>query len=639
MAARRWLLTGAAAALVAVVAVASTTAARAASPQPHALLQLALVRERDAFVDEEGESSSTSAPSRRAHNAHPRFPRNHTARVLLMAGAVRARMARWNVNPAARSRPKNLPTPPTPTRTPMARADHSPPPQPNRTPKTKKQTSPDQAYDAWRAAHGKPAPQTPSERSARLSAFHQNAAFIAAHNRRAQAEAVQQQNGDSSTTVEPMRLELNAYADITWDEFKRTRLGYRPRGADNNNKNAANALSSPPPSARIPGFSHAHRTPPPKIDWRDQGAVSPVGNQGACGSCYAWSAVGAIEGANALATGVTPPEALSVQEVVDCDRGFSEDSGCGGGLMDNVFEFVAANGGLDTADEYGYYSSWGLPLSWCNKRKMADRRVVSIDGYEDVPVDDEDALLKAASAQPVSVAICASSALQFYGGGVVAEKACCEELNHGVLLVGYDEESWLIKNSWGAEWGESGYFRLKRVSAGGKKATAAETPATTPAPTKGLCGITDASSYPVKKTAENPRVPSSCDMFAWAECPFAQTCGCNWRLPLFGGIFPLCLKHDCCPHPRGVDSCGDGAHCCPGDRPVCDPGRGVCVRDAAQARLRNGDEGAVPWLSKVPANYSWGWNEQEAVAMAARAMMRGAREAVAPETAAAVAAS
>lgn len=542
MAARRWLLTGAAA-LVAVVVVASTTAARAASPQPHALLQLAL-------------------------------------------------------------------------------------------------TSPDQAYDAWRAAHGKPAPQTPSERSARLAAFRQNAAFIAAHNQRAQQEA-EQQNGDSSTSSsEPMRLELNAYADITWDEFKRTRLGYRPRGGGGsaNNKNAANALSSPPPSARIPGFSHAHRTPPPKIDWRDHGAVSPVGNQGACGSCYAWSAVGAIEGANALATGVTPPEPLSTQEIVDCDTA-GEDAGCGGGLMDNVFDFVTANGGLDTADEYGYYSSWGLPLSWCNKRKLADRRVVSIDGYEDVPVDDEDALLKAASAQPVSVAICASSALQFYGGGVVEEKACCEELNHGVLLVGYDEESWLIKNSWGAEWGEQGYFRLKRVSAaksGKKDAAAAENPTTTPPTTtkKGLCGITDASSYPVKKTAENPRVPSACDMFAWAECPFSQTCGCNWRLPIFGGIFPLCIKHDCCPHPRGVDSCGDGAHCCPGDRPVCDPGRGVCVRDPAQARLKGGDEGAVPWLSKVPANYSWGWSEEEAVAMATRAM-RGVRGAVAPETAAA----
>lgn len=78
--------------------------------------------------------------------------------------------------------------------------------------------------------------------------------------------------------------------------------------------------------------------------------------------------------------------------------------------------------------------------------------MVSIDGYEDVPEFDEAALAKAASKQPISVAICATSSLQFYSSGVISD--CCTELDHGVLLVGYDSEAWLVKNSWGASWGE-----------------------------------------------------------------------------------------------------------------------------------------------------------------------------------------
>jgi C1A family cysteine protease len=497
-----------------------------------------------------------------------------------------------------------------------------------------KQTSPEQAYELWRAQHGRPA--SPD----RLAAFKANAAFVAAYNARQQQQ--QQQNGgaeeQASTTA---RLALNAFADLTWDEFKRTRLGYSTRKTTTTN---GNTNDRKPPSARIPGFDHGRVLNPPKtVDWRTKGAVSPVGNQGACGSCYAWSATGAIEGANAIATG-EPAQALSVQEIVDCDTQ-GDDQGCGGGLMDSAFDFVVRNGGLDTAQEYSYYSSWGLPLSWCNRRKLADRRVVAIDGYQDVPADDEEALLKAASQQPVAVAVCASPAMQFYGGGVMAERDCCEELNHGVLLVGYDESSWIVKNSWGEAWGEDGFFRLKRMSApgaggggaagGGRSGGSTNKPAPLAAPVKGLCGITDVSSYPIKRTADNPRVPSSCDMLAWAECPYASTCGCNWRLPawLGGSIFPLCLKHDCCPHPSGVDSCGDGAHCCPGDRPVCDPGRGVCTRAPAGGEGEGGVGGdghddAVPWLTKAPANYSWGWTEERALEVA-MAEVRASREAAA----------
>lgn len=122
--------------------------------------------------------------------------------------------------------------------------------------------------------------------------------------------------------------------------------------------------------------------------------------------------------------------------------------------MDNAFEYVVQNGGIDTEKDYAY---WGSAFSFCNRRKEADRHVVTISGYEAVPRNDEEALAKAVAAQPVSVAICANRALQLYQTGVF-NADCCNNINHGVLAVGYGDEDgnkfWKVKNSWGAAWGE-----------------------------------------------------------------------------------------------------------------------------------------------------------------------------------------
>ena len=264
---------------------------------------------------------------------------------------------------------------------------------------------------------------------------------------------------------------------------------------------------------------------PASVDWRAKGAVTLVKNQYACGSCWAFSAVGAIEGINQLRTGKLV--SLSEQQLVSCDH--EKDLGCGGGLMDYAFEYIMKNGGLDTEYDYGYWS-WDLP---CQTGKEADRHVVAIDGFEDVPKGSAGALQKALAHQPVSVAICASSALQFYSSGVVGDDSCCVGLNHGVLAVGYeagDEESnapghWIVKNSWGAGWGEAGYFRLETASAKNPN---------------GPCSIYQAASYPTKKDSDNPEVSTFCGYFGWTECAPHNKCTCELN------VFDLvCLSWGC----------------------------------------------------------------------------------------------
>lgn len=170
---------------------------------------------------------------------------------------------------------------------------------------------------------------------------------------------------------------------------------------------------------------------------------------------------------------------LSEQELVDCDV-YGEDEGCSGGLMDDAFKFIIQNGGLTSEANYPYKSADGS----CNSRK-ASTSAVKIFGYENVPANSEAALLKAVTAQPVSIAIDGGDfTFQLYSGGVFTGP-CGTELNHGVAAIGYGTHSdgtkyWLVKNSWGTSWGENGYMRIQRdVSA-----------------KEGLCGLAMQASYP-----------------------------------------------------------------------------------------------------------------------------------------------
>ena len=258
-------------------------------------------------------------------------------------------------------------------------------------------------------------------------------------------------------------LGLTGLTDLTQEEYKQFYL----------NKE----LKSAKQTSTLP-FTHANVEAVDKIDWRDKGAVTPVKNQGMCGSCWAFSSTGSMEGINFINSGKLI--SLSEEQLVNCDK---TDHGCGGGLMDNAFKYVINNGGIDTEADFPYhaFSLWRT----CPADKEGNH-AVTITDYTDVPTKNKDALLQALSAQPVSIAIEADHfVFQNYRGGIITEDTCGDTLDHGVLAVGFDTTAdtpyWIVKNSWGASWGESGYVRL----------------AINVTDTSGQCGLLEHPVYPV----------------------------------------------------------------------------------------------------------------------------------------------
>lgn len=209
---------------------------------------------------------------------------------------------------------------------------------------------------------------------------------------------------------------------------------------------------------------------PTDFDWREKGAVTPVKNQGVCGSCYAFSAVGALEGAHFLATGELV--SLSEQQVVDCDAECDPtyydvcDSGCQGGLMNNAINYMMKAGGLVKEEEYPYKGVDGT----C-KVMAANDMAADVGSYLVVSAEEQQIEANLIKYGPLAVAINAAW-MQTYIKGVSCPLVCNKlALDHGVLLVGYGASElaisrlkklpfWIIKNSWGASWGEEGYYKI-----------------------------------------------------------------------------------------------------------------------------------------------------------------------------------
>lgn len=223
---------------------------------------------------------------------------------------------------------------------------------------------------------------------------------------------------------------------------------------------------------------------PTSIDWTVKGAVTPVKDQGQCGSCWSFSTTGALEGAYAIK--YSSLVSFSEQQLVDCDLGVRLNHGCNGGLMDSAFSWIGSNGGLCTESDYPYFSGTTKTNGVCQTtcKSVSGSKVAK---YVDVTPNSDTAMMTAVAQQPVSIAIEADqSSFQLYKSGVFTG-TCGTNLDHGVLVVGYGSDNgvdyYKVKNSWSSSWGEGGYIRLGRGSQYNKGA--------------GQCGMLMQGSYPV----------------------------------------------------------------------------------------------------------------------------------------------
>jgi len=304
---------------------------------------------------------------------------------------------------------------------------------------------------------------TDAERPARLQTFTNSYKLIASENA----------NPENTAT-----FAINHMADMDMSEIQRKYMGWRPAP---NSTGGVFAGSKHLGTHRYSGAALAA-----SVDWRQQGAVTPVKNQGQCGSCWSFSATGAMEGAWKIAGNSLIP--LSEKQLMDCNHD-PPNNGCGGGNSEVAFNWEQSQN-VCTEASYPYSAQDGQCRSGCTTGIPQG----GIVGHKDVE-QDTNALMEAVSKQPVSIALDAAAGglFQHYRGGILAGM-CGQQLDHAVLIVGYGTENsqdyWIVKNSWGSSMGENGYWRLLRGKGG-----------------PGECGLKAQAVYPVARGGPAPSPP------------------------------------------------------------------------------------------------------------------------------------
>jgi len=294
----------------------------------------------------------------------------------------------------------------------------------------------DELYEStwkyWIGQHKKQ--YDPAEENYRFRVFQKNMDFVAKHN-----------SEEHSFTVD-----LNRFADLPNCEFLEKYTGFR------------RTVTIKPDEVMSHVVFNSTQALPASWDWRSYGAVTPVKDQGQCGSCWSFSVTGTIEGAWQIAKGKLV--SLSEQNLMDCSWSYGN-MACNGGLEDTALQYVIDNGGIDTEASYPYTAKSSRSCKYSAANSGA-----KISSYVQLKKGDESALQTAVATKcPISVAIDAShNSFQLYKSGVYYEPKCSSvNLDHAVLTVGYGTETvggdyWLVKNSWGTSWGMQGYIEMAR---------------------------------------------------------------------------------------------------------------------------------------------------------------------------------